>query len=138
MSQPKYSEALPENCPPNFATETALVNVCRFLPFPVGDARNFHSHAKLGKKTGNAGDCRAASVSLFTAAVVPDILSAKKTSFFKKFGVCLIDIPENSGKCTLSKSGHIDWWMYFGFNPNSAVTQNYQSGDEFVEDWIDG
>lgn len=115
-----YKESLPEQCPPHNADDTALQNVCRFMLYPDDDERNFHSHRKLGKNTGSASECRAASVSLFKHDCVPSVLSASKTAFFKNKRICLLSIPEGSGK-NIEKKGHIDFWMYTEYNPSESV-----------------
>ena len=125
-----YKEELPNNCPPHNAVDVSLESVCRFLPFPEGDERNFHSHFALGKPTGNAPECKAKSLSLFRTGGIPDILAAKKTAFFKKMKICLMSIPEGSGNSLESNSGNIDLWMIENYDPSSSIVSVVDSVEE--------
>ena len=125
-----YEEDLPINCPPNGAEDKERTSVCRFLPYPEGDARNFYSHHKLGKKTGNAPECRAKSLSLFNSRGVQVVVAAKKTAFFKKMKICLMNIPRGAGKSIEDATGHIDLWMFADYDPSQSVVSVVDTVEE--------
>lgn len=127
-----YKEVLPDQCPPSNADESNLNKVCRFLLFPDNDERNFHSHKKLGKKIGDACECRAASVSLFKHDCIPSVLSASKTALFKNKKICLLEIPAGSGR-HIEKKGHIDFWMYSEYDPKTSIVAILENADELSE-----
>ena len=128
-----FKEDLPDQCPPDDAKDQTLESVCRFFQFPVGDPKNFYSHHKLGKPTGNAGECRAKSVSLFKAGVVPDVLAAKKTAFFKKCKISLLEVPSGAGLSKEVGTGHIDWWPYSKFDPYSSVVSLFDTAEDLKQ-----
>ncbi|WP_213547177.1 hypothetical protein [Vannielia litorea] len=128
-----YQEDLPDQCPPDDAADRQLKSVCRFFQFPDGDPKNFFSHHKLGKPTGNAGECRAKSVSLFKAGAVPDVLAAKRTAFFKKFKISLLEIPPGAGPSKEVGTGHIDWWPYADFDPYTSVLSLHDNAEDLKQ-----
>ncbi|WP_139222503.1 hypothetical protein [Celeribacter halophilus] len=128
-----YKEELPSQCPPDDATDKPLPSVCRFFPFPESDPRNFFSHHKLGKRTGNASECRAKSISLFKTGAVPDLLAAKRTAFFKKCKIGLLNVPEGAGHSKESGNGHVDWWPFAEFDPFSSVVCVCESADDLKQ-----
>jgi hypothetical protein len=128
-----YKEELPSQCPPDDATDKSLPSVCRFFPFPESDPRNFYSHHKLGKPTGNAGECRAKSVSLFEAGAVPDVLAAKRTAFFKKWKIGLLNVPAGAGPSKEAGTGHIDWWPYADCDPFSSMVYVCESAEDLKQ-----
>lgn len=128
-----YKEKLPHQCPPAHAQDVALKNICRFLPFPEGDSRNFASHRELGKHTGNASECDARSLSLQWPDAVPGLLSAKKTAFFKKMKIALVSIPKGSGRSVDNNRGHVHFWMFANHDPSQHVVSVCETVDEIEQ-----
>lgn len=123
-----FKEFLPEQCPPFKAGDEALNNVCRFLPFsPPEDDGNYKSHAELGKKTGNASECRARSCSLFRFNHV--VKQAMKIGAFKKMKVAVLNIPAGSG-LHVDGGRHIDFWMASDFEPANSIAHLCDGADE--------
>lgn len=133
----EYKEELPDECPPSYAVDEALENVCRFLAYsPPQSEKNFMSHAALGKRTGNASDCKARSCSLFKFNHVAK--QAMKIGAFKNMKIAVLNIPEGAGVYTNGKSGHIDFWMEKNFIPVSAVDHWCDCADDVEQAVNDG
>lgn len=128
-----YKEDLPDQCPPGQSEDVALVNICRFLPFPEGDNRNFASHRALGKNSGSASECDARSLSLQWPDAVPGLLSAKKTAFFKKMKIALLSVPEGAGRSIDNNRGHVHLWMYADYDPHGSIITVFGTAEELEQ-----
>lgn len=120
MPQSEYKEQLPLECPPETAQRVSRMEVVRALQTGTPTQDDFRSHAALGKinKVG-CSPCRWASCSVFVAPnKLEKLPKIRKLVYFAH-----LEIDQTSGVVQFGNGGHIDLWMFSGFDPLAAVTK---------------
>lgn len=116
-STPKFRETLPADCPPLNAVSKDPLEVIRLVAGPTVTQDDFKSHAALGMQI-RAGitPCRFASCSVFMDGRLTKLPRLKDKEY-----LAYLQIDSKSGKWSYGNSGHIDLWMYQGFDPVAAT-----------------
>lgn len=113
----EFKEDLPEACPPADAEMEARVGVYRLLSSAVAVDEHFYSHAKLGIGHGCPCECQRSACSLFSDKKRVRDIAKRFPKTRKKTHIAELDIPSGSGYLSENGKGHINFWMFAGFDP---------------------
>lgn len=117
----EFAEQLPAGCPPQSACAPETRSVWRIVPSETPTENDFRSHAFLKKPLPERiCACVASSCSVFSPSKrKPKIFGLPK---FKKKFVATFEIDKDSGLIDENfTTGHIDFWMYKGFDPTLKI-----------------
>lgn len=125
-----YFEVLPDQCPPESATDQPLDGVLRFVSSSDVSSlsiQDFLSYAALGQTRSNADPCDLASCSLFANEHCEGFKTARKFPKLREKPVAKVSFPAGSGMSIVNKKGHIHFWMFRTFDPISSVVEVIQN-----------
>ncbi|MBX5247859.1 MULTISPECIES: hypothetical protein [unclassified Rhizobium] len=118
-----YLEELPEQCPPDTASDAAFGPAYRIVPSPKPEIGHFYSYGLLGKpKPDGVDDCRYRACSLFTSEV-----NARKIARLPKMRatathLAKVVLPSGMGAVVVNENtSHVDLWPYDTFDVELAV-----------------
>ena len=122
-----FLEPLPSACPPTSAFEPTGLTVYRLAVSSPPSLTDFASHVALGIALPTTVDeCRARSCSVFDS--LEKLEGLRRLPRLRAHRVALqVLLDESAGVVLPSGSGHIDWWLYRGFDPceRSQVVREY-------------
>jgi hypothetical protein len=129
---PEWREKLPPDCPPRGAGPLTPQLLLRLTTSKSAKNDDFKSHAALGKKCPSGQLCEWSSCSMFLPSIDRSRLQElRRFPNLKAMKyVAIVSVDEKSRHAKVSRSKHVDFWMYKGFDPITSIA-SYASIDEY-------
>jgi len=120
-----FKEELPAQCPPADAGPLLPQRLLRLTENQSFTDADFMSHAALGRPCFNGKHCEWSACSMFLPTISKTQLDDLRRfpNLRRKSVVAYVEVNQQSGVGTISKTKHVNLWMFKSYDPVKHITR---------------